>query len=287
MAFASISNNEKQKNMSLHSMHVSDTSSEILYDTIVRMAKSVFDVSIVLINIVDSDHQRFKSKVGLDISESKNISFCEYAISQGVTDNLGSRIFEIQDAKSDPIFANDPMVIGKPWIRYYLGFILQSRDFRNIGTFCLIDTKVHNFTNNELITFCDFGCIIQELLNRDAINFSSNSNQFYDELHFYDNFQKKIKEINTQLAEKDINFIEWRVLNIIVNNQLPTPAVVSHQLSISNSLVSSYLNKLELKQLIKRDNVIGYDRRIIKLSCSQVGEQLWLYGVKIIESFYE
>ena len=125
--------NEKQRLQALRSTELLDTSPEERFDRLTRMAKRVFGVSIALVSLVDENRQWFKSKVGLDASETgRDISFCGHAI-------LGNDIFVIEDALQDERFADNPLVTGPPNIRFYAGVPLRYLDGNKLGTLCIID----------------------------------------------------------------------------------------------------------------------------------------------------
>eukprot|EP00954_Amorphochlora_amoebiformis_P003282 255860-Amorphochlora_amoeboformis.AAC.1 len=68
------------------------------------------------ISFVDENRQWFKARIGLDASEtSRDVSFCSHAILQPKTLTI------IEDAKEDDRFAENPLVTGKPNIRFYAG----------------------------------------------------------------------------------------------------------------------------------------------------------------------
>jgi diguanylate cyclase (GGDEF)-like protein len=127
--------NEKQRLQALRSTELLDTAPEERFDRLTRMAKRVFGVSIALVSLVDENRQWFKSKVGLDASETgRDISFCGHAI-------LGNDIFVIEDALKDERFADNPLVTGPPHIRFYAGVPLRYLDGNKLGTLCIIDQK--------------------------------------------------------------------------------------------------------------------------------------------------
>lgn len=79
------------------------------------MAKRMFGVEISLVSLVDQDRQWFKSKQGLEASEtSREISFCGHAINQ-------DGLFIIPNAIEDQRFFDNPLVTGGPNIRFYAG----------------------------------------------------------------------------------------------------------------------------------------------------------------------
>lgn len=60
-----------------------DTPAEQRFDRITRLAKRMFDVPIALITLLDEERQWFKSKFGLDASETpREQAFCNYTIEQ-------------------------------------------------------------------------------------------------------------------------------------------------------------------------------------------------------------
>ncbi|UUZ52443.1 GAF domain-containing protein [Massilia sp. H-1] len=94
-------------------LHVLDTPEDDRFDRITAIAQRLFHVPIALISLVDGERQWFKSRAGLDASQTpRNISFCGHAI-------LEERPFVVHDALADPRFADNPLVIGAPNLRFY------------------------------------------------------------------------------------------------------------------------------------------------------------------------
>ena len=86
--------------------------------------------------MVDVDRQWFKSRVGLGPSEtSRDDAFCSYTILEET-----SRVMFVPNALEDPRFANNPLVLGYPDIRFYAGASIIIAGIK-IGTLCLIDRK--------------------------------------------------------------------------------------------------------------------------------------------------
>lgn len=119
----------------LDSLNILDTAPDERFDRLTRMARKMFGVPISLVSLVDSDRQWFKSRAGLEATETpRDISFCGHAI-------LGDEVFVIPDARADERFADNPLVTGEPDIRFYAGCPLRALDGQKMGTLCIIDRK--------------------------------------------------------------------------------------------------------------------------------------------------
>lgn len=112
---------------------VLDSASERVFDDVVRLAQSLFDVATSTVSLIDDDRQWFKARVGLDVCETgRDAAFCGYAI-------LESDVMVVPDAQADERFAANPLVTGEPFIRFYAGAPLTTPAGFNIGTLCIFD----------------------------------------------------------------------------------------------------------------------------------------------------
>ncbi len=127
--------NETARLARLHSYEVLDSLPEADFDDFTLLASRLLQVPIALISLVDEERQWFKSRVGLEVDATpRSVAFCAYAIHS--TDLL-----VVEDALTDPRFAQSPLVLGEPHIRFYAGCPLVSPDGLVLGTLCIIDRE--------------------------------------------------------------------------------------------------------------------------------------------------
>lgn len=135
--------NEDARIRKLDSYRILDTPSEAAFDRITRIVADTIGVPMSLMSLVDRDRQWFKSHHGIDVDQTdRSIAFCSHAI-------LGNDVFEIPDAKQDPRFADNPLVVGAPNIRFYAGAPLKTPDGLNMGTLCVVDSEPRTLTETE------------------------------------------------------------------------------------------------------------------------------------------
>ena len=135
--------NEAGRLATLHSLGILDTPGEDRFDRFTRITARTFDMPIALISLVDRNRQWFKSAVGLDGDETpRSFSFCGHAI-------LEDGVFEVRNAKRDPRFRDNPMVLEQPHVRFYAGAPLEAPNGHKLGTLCIIDSVPRQLSEDE------------------------------------------------------------------------------------------------------------------------------------------
>lgn len=137
--------NEKERLQFLESYSIIDTLPETDYDNLTAIASEICGTPISLVSLLDDSRQWFKSHHGLNVTEtSKDFAFCAYAINQ--EDSL----FQIQDARKDERFYDNPLVIGDPNIIFYAGIVLKNENELPLGTLCVIDNKPNSLNESQI-----------------------------------------------------------------------------------------------------------------------------------------
>jgi GAF domain-containing protein len=121
-----------------------DTAPDAAYDDLTRIAARICDTPIGLMTLVDESRQWFKSRVGLDMTETpRNQAFCRFTI-------LQDQPLVVEDTTRDHRFHDNPLVTGPPHIRFYAGAPLALAPDVRIGALCVLDREPRSLTASQL-----------------------------------------------------------------------------------------------------------------------------------------
>ncbi|MGJ4887539.1 sensor domain-containing diguanylate cyclase [Bradyrhizobium sp. HKCCYLRH3099] len=144
----------------LAELDVLDTPRERAFDRLTGLCRKIFDVPMSTLTFIDGHRQWFKAVDGVaDREGERRPAFCNYAIQQ-----LEPLI--VADTHRDPRFADNVLVHGRPFIRFYAGAQLRIAGV-NVGTLCAMDTKPREFSAQDAEILKDLAAIaIDELMLR-------------------------------------------------------------------------------------------------------------------------
>ena len=131
------------------------------FDAFTQKAVKELNVPISTLTILDEKKEHYKSCVGLDTMDGdRAISFCGQAL-------LSRSLFVIPDCAKDPRFSNNPMVIGRPFIRFYAGTAIY--DYTTgypVAVFCIKDIKPREFSLDEIDKFLAIANEVEKEMNK-------------------------------------------------------------------------------------------------------------------------
>jgi GAF domain-containing protein len=139
-----------------------DAKPEERWDKITRMAQRVFNVPFAGISFVEDDRQWFKSRQGLAVPDApRDLSFCGHAITS-------QDVLVVEDTVLDPRFAQNPIVLDDPHIRFYAGQPVKGPGGHNVGTLCIMDKVPREFSDEDEETLRDLGEMVEKEFRTDS-----------------------------------------------------------------------------------------------------------------------
>ena len=177
---------EIERIKALLSYNILRTEPEQFYNDLVELISQICETPISIISFIDEHHQWYKAKKGM---EDEQIPIQE-TICQFTMQNDG--IMEVEDAKKDIRFVNNPHVQAENGIRYYAGISLESSDGYPIGTVCVADTRPRALDASQINTLKALASLVMQHLEAQKKN-----SKLQEEL-------QKVLNSKIKIAEKKI-----------------------------------------------------------------------------------
>jgi serine/threonine-protein kinase len=135
---------EEQRISLLKACNIIYTPAEEAFDDLARLAADLCATEIALITLVDSDYQWFKARVGVaQTGIPRDLSFCGHCINH-------RHPLVVEDTHLDPRFADNPLVTGDPFIRFYTGVPLLVDEGSSVGALSVADRRPRTITPRQI-----------------------------------------------------------------------------------------------------------------------------------------
>ena len=121
----------------LHALALTGGGPSADFDAIVKLAATMLDCPVAMLNLIDRDRLLVKARHGIDLDTlPREHAFCDHTIRQGDT-------MVVDDLRRDPRFTENPFVIPEDGARFYAGITIHAVDpdgvRQPIGALCVMD----------------------------------------------------------------------------------------------------------------------------------------------------
>ncbi len=135
---------ERRRLQTLQTLQVLDTPPEAFSDAVAVAAATIANTPIAAISLVDEQRQWFKGSLGLEPEQTpRDAAFCSYTILDA------NRPLVVSDARLDPRFSDNPLVLGDLRACFYAGFPIVV-DGQPVGALCVIDDHCRSLDPAQL-----------------------------------------------------------------------------------------------------------------------------------------
>ena len=135
---------ETERMAALHEYRILDTPAEEVFDDLTWLASFICQTPMALVTLIDRHRQWFKSRVGLDSTETpRSESICAHAVLKP------DRLLEVPDAAKDRRFAGMPGIVNGPCVRFYAGAPLVGPRGHAVGTICVLDREPRTLSDDQ------------------------------------------------------------------------------------------------------------------------------------------
>ncbi|BCP55923.1 GGDEF domain-containing protein [Kaistia sp. 32K] len=133
-------------------------------DRITRIVTFALGVRSSAVSIIGKDTQYLMSTHGIARADGPRCdSFCSHVVA------LDRRV-GVPDARRDPRFAGNPLVLGDPNIRFYLGVPLRAAEGFVVGALCAIDDKPREVLEDHVEILTDLAALAMDRID---LNFAA------------------------------------------------------------------------------------------------------------------
>lgn len=151
---------EQQRLIALADSGLMDSPPDAMLDRLTWLASRITGCPTALVSLLTSERQWFKSRVGLDVSQTpREAAFCSHAI-------MAPEGMVVEDAQADSRFADNPLVVGAPFIRFYAGVPITDAESNRLGTLCVLDSKPHQLSADQLRGLVELAAMVTAEISR-------------------------------------------------------------------------------------------------------------------------
>jgi EAL domain-containing protein (putative c-di-GMP-specific phosphodiesterase class I)/GGDEF domain-containing protein len=148
----------ERRSRALQALRDPDESRDEVLRKFVRLASQALGIPGSFISVLDDEFQTVRASHNFDLQRSTRAdSLCRH-----VVDSDSAVI--VPDTYHDARFVTHPLITGSPFIRFYAGVPLKTRDGIILGTLCVTDTQPQAFASDQVTTLTLLSTLVMSFL---------------------------------------------------------------------------------------------------------------------------
>ncbi len=157
--------NDSERVAALERYCIFNTPEEPAFDSICKLAQTMFNMPVVHISFMNRTHEAIKASAGLGTMPlvNREDSLCALAI-------LDNNITVIENALEDPLLINLSAVHSEFGLSFYAGAPLITPDNHIIGTLCLVDSIPRTLSAHERKMLKELSTVVMEQVELRSAN---------------------------------------------------------------------------------------------------------------------
>ncbi|MGD9427013.1 EAL domain-containing protein [Pantoea sp. NSTU24] len=135
-----------------------DESRDQVLRQFVRLASQALGIPGSFISVLDDEMQHVRAAHNFTLTHStRQDSLCRHAVDS-------DSIVVVPDTLLDTRFAEHPLILGAPFIRFYAGVPLKSSAGLILGTLCVTDVVPHRFSREQIAMLTMLAALVMSFL---------------------------------------------------------------------------------------------------------------------------
>lgn len=148
----------ERRSRALQALRAPDESRDEVLRKFVRLASQALGIPGSFISVLDDEFQTVRASHNFDLQRSTRAdSLCRH-----VVDSDSAVI--VPDTYHDARFVTHPLITGSPFIRFYAGVPLKTRDGMILGTLCVTDTQPQAFASEQVAILTLLSTLVMSFL---------------------------------------------------------------------------------------------------------------------------
>ncbi|WP_019878008.1 sensor domain-containing diguanylate cyclase [Sporichthya polymorpha] len=162
---------------------------DVSFDRVTRLLSHLTGAPLAAFSLVGLEKQFLPSVFGVEeLEENDNVgdAFSRACIEAG-------DVLVVRDAMIDFRFADSPMVIGAPYIRFYAGMTVRAPNGQPVGTLFVVDTKPRQLEDGDLAAFADLRAQLEEMILLRTLSVRDPGTGLYNRRYFEELLEREYR----------------------------------------------------------------------------------------------